>query len=80
MLGKKKAEKKKVPQLEDWQKRVVLEKNKLDKKIVALAKFKEADKFTNLQPEDRENLSDQLGYMKRYAATLNKRMEKFAKK
>jgi len=80
MATKKAETKKKVPQLEDWQKRVVLEKNELDKKIVALAKFKEADTFTNLQPEDRENLSDQLGYMKRYAATLNKRMEKFAKK
>jgi len=63
-----------------YQDRVRDEKDELDSKIVALAKFMEGDEFANLQPVEREDLTSQIGYMKRYKAVLVSRIERFADK
>lgn len=63
-----------------YQDRVRAEKVDLDVKIKALAKFMEESTFVNLQPEDRAILTDQLGYMKRYTAMLDKRISRFTDK
>lgn len=67
-----------VKKLDSWQKRVVAEQAELDKKVKSLAVFMGADTFKDLQPDAKEDLTDQLGFMKRYSAVLTKRIEKFA--
>jgi len=63
-----------------YQDRVRAEQSNLDELIKALAKFMAGDDFTELQPDTREDLTEQLGYMKRYSAVLTKRISKFTDK
>lgn len=66
--------------LEDYQKRVVVERDELQLKVLALQKFVE----TNPQMEDelfprpeRRDLNQQLSIMREYLEILNQRINRF---
>lgn len=65
--------------MEDYQKRVVAEKEALDDKIGRLRTFLESPKIEEVDPEERRRLIEQEGYMSGYSAVLGRRIMAFTR-
>jgi len=62
----------------DWKKRVVAEREELNKKIAALTSFVDTEPFNKLGPRDKRLLKTQLVFMREYAYILSQRLEDYA--
>jgi hypothetical protein len=65
--------------MEEYQKRVVIEKHGLDDKIERLAAFMGSEAFMKLNDIDKMLLERQLYFMNGYMDILNRRIERFDK-
>jgi len=65
--------------VDDYQSRVVYEKNELQVKIAKLIPFNESAKFRELPPEDQADLKEQLSCMVKYVEILSRRIKNFPK-
>jgi hypothetical protein len=63
--------------MEDYQERVLKEKEELDDKLSRLTPFLTTEKFFGLPVEDRELLTQQEVHMKGYSLVLAKRIARF---
>lgn len=63
--------------MEDWQKRVVEERDGLAARIGRLQQFMQRDTFSTVSAEDRRLLQAQYGLMVAYEHVLNKRIARF---
>ena len=63
--------------MEEYQKRVLEEKEQLVIKIVKIQCFQATDKFKDLQSDEVVLLNRQLDYMQEYAVILAERIELF---
>ncbi len=59
------------------QRRVVEEKKDLDTKISALSAFRTTAVFGALEPEEKDRLSAQMGFMTGYSEVLSRRIAAF---
>jgi len=67
------------PELQDWQKRVVVEKAELDAKIIALTQFLECENIITLvSPDDFDLLVMQQTHMLHYSDILDQRIAGFS--
>jgi len=64
--------------MEDFQQRVVDEKEELDGKIERLDAFANGDVFGTLPAEEQERMSRQLQIMRDYSSVLDERIAAFA--
>lgn len=60
--------------MEDFKKRLIVERDELDDKIAKLESFIESPRFGNLDERNRELLIAQCGIMRQYSAILNIRI------
>lgn len=63
--------------MEDYQVRVVKEKEELDEKLQSLAEFVKGGVFDKLEDYDKVLLLDQLHYMRGYSSVLEERISYF---
>ena len=63
--------------MKDWQERVVVEKNELDKKLGKLDAFINSNAFAELPEQDQKILKDQQFHMSCYSSTLAHRIGRF---
>jgi len=63
--------------MEPYQERVVVEKEELDVKILALAQFRKSDPHESLSEIEKKDLRDQWYCMRKYSAILAKRISLF---
>lgn len=63
--------------MEDYQKRVIAEKEELDGRLARLEKFISSTKFSNVREEEQERLSVQAEIMKEYSEILSERIKAF---
>lgn len=60
--------------MEDFKKRLIVERDELNDKIAKLESFIESPRFENLDERNRELLIAQCGIMRQYSAILNMRI------
>lgn len=63
--------------MQDFQQRVIDERQSLVEKIEKLSPFMEGDIFRNLPADEQERLQRQLGIMNQYAGVLGERIQEF---
>jgi len=63
--------------MEEYQERVVKEREELNEKLEKLNSFIEGKGFNDLKPEDRDLLQRQRAVMRRYVQILTKRINRF---
>lgn len=63
--------------MDNWQKRVVEEKQQLQTKLTKLGQFLDSGAFKDLLPEDQRLLLEQEKFMWGYLTTLGKRIARF---
>lgn len=63
--------------MEEYQKRVVMEKHNLEEKIERLSFFISGHAFSKLDDIDQALLKQQLDFMTGYLGTLDRRIERF---
>jgi hypothetical protein len=61
----------------DYRQRLVLEKEELDIKMLALSKFFDTKFFLDLPDVEQNLLRKQYGYMQRYSSVLSERISNF---
>ena len=63
--------------MEDWQNRVVYEKEQLSKRLDKIGQLLKSDEFNDLDMEDRWDLQDQAVAMSLYNSSLRRRIARF---
>jgi len=63
--------------MEDFQKRVVVERHELQEKIHNLSDFANSPIFHDLDDDEQSRINRQFMIMELYANTLNERIDKF---
>jgi|TARA_B110000908_G_C10070932_1_gene365041 hypothetical protein len=65
-----------IKKMEDYQQRVIDEKNELDEKIAGLSKF--LGNVNQVPSDERVRMHTQLGLMEQYSLVLGQRIEAFS--
>lgn len=65
--------------MQDFQQRVIDEKDALEEKLIKLTKFINGQVFNTLDITERNLLTEQRTYMSRYLNVLNRRITRFPK-
>lgn len=63
--------------MQNWQKRVIAEKEQLDERILGLSAFVSSDRLLHCVPDERTRLSRQLEIMREYSDILGRRIAEF---
>ena len=63
--------------MQDYQVRVVTERNELTEKIEKLTAFVEGEKFASVESEEASRLKNQLRVMREYQSILDARLKAF---